>query len=72
MLQVSIKQETRHRPMDLRAARSRVQHVAAAVGDQGELELDSYAVAPDWELALKVASTIAAEARAAVKVGRHG
>ena len=74
MLQVSIKQETRHRPMDLRAARSRVRHVSASVGDQGELELelDSRAVVPDWEVALKLASTIAAEARAAVKVVWRG
>ena len=59
--------------MDLRAARSRVRQVAADVGDRGELELeldsDSGAVVPYWEVALKLASTIAAEARAAVKVG---
>ena len=67
VLQVSIKQETRHRPMDLRAARSRGRLVSAAVEDQWEL--DGCTAVPDWELALKVASTIAAEARAAVKVG---
>ena len=69
LLQVSIKQETRHRPMDLRAGRSRVRHVSAAVEDQGEL--GGCADAPNWEPALKIASTIAAEARAAVKVGRR-
>ena len=53
--------------MDLRAASSRVRHASAAAEDQGEP--GGCAAAPAWELALKVASTIAAEARAAVKVG---
>lgn len=62
--QVELRQETHHRPMDLRAATTRMHsRPAPAACDAGLPE-------PDWEIALKIASSIGAEARAAVKV--HG
>ncbi len=64
-LQVELRQETHHRPMDLRAARPQACSAprGAGHGEPGQQE-------QEWEVALKIASSIAAEARAAVKV--HG
>jgi hypothetical protein len=61
--QIALKQETKHRPMDLRAARS-------VFGDlsSGAVPYESAGLAAPWEVPLKIASHIAAEARAAVKV----
>lgn len=62
-VQMALRQETKHRPMDLRVARSAFGEPAqeAAVFEGG-------ASGAPWEVSLKIASHIAAEARAAVKV----
>lgn len=61
--QVALKQETKHRPMDLRAARSAFGELAP-----GAVSYENAGLAAPWEVPLKIASHIAAEARAAVKV----
>ncbi len=64
-MQVTLRQETKHRPMDLRA------HKPNARAMDAESAADAQPVpgpSHDCEVALKIASTIAAEARAAVKV----
>ena len=61
-MQMALKQETKHRPMDLRAAR------AFGVPAPGTGTPDSSTPSASWEASLKIASHIAAEARAAVKV----
>ncbi len=66
-MQMALKQETKHRPMDLRAARSAFGELAS-----GAVPYESAGVYAPWEASLKIASHIAAEARAAVKVGFSG
>ena len=63
MVQVELRQETSHRPMDLRAAipQARSTHKDAP---QGQPFLQDQ----EWVVALRIASNIAAEARTAVKV----
>ena len=61
--QMALKQETKHRPMDLRVAKSAFGELAS-----GAVPYESTGVHASWEAALKIASHIAAEARAAVKV----
>ncbi|CAL5220492.1 g2519 [Coccomyxa viridis] len=60
--EMALKQETKHRPMDLRAARSAFGELAS-----GAVPYESAGVHAPWEASLKIASHIAAEARAAVK-----
>lgn len=62
-LQVELRQETSHRPMDLRAARPQVYSRPQQAPQGGPAQQEQ-----EWEVALKIASTIASEARAAVKV----
>ena len=61
-MQVSIRQETHYRPMDLRAARAGAPAAAAAAAEEA-----CSSSRERWVAALRVASSIAAEARAAVK-----
>jgi hypothetical protein len=63
-MQVPLRQETMHRPMDLRADRS---HVSSGSKTPTRRQLMTSS-AEHWTCALKIASSIAAEARAAVKV----
>lgn len=62
-VQVELRQETSHRPMDLRAAipQARSMHKEAPQGRPSPLD-------QEWVVSLRIASNIAAEARAAVKV----
>ena len=62
-MQMALRQETKHRPMDLRVARSAFGEVAL-----GAVPYESAGLPAPWEASLKIASHIAAEARAAVKV----
>ena len=62
-MQMALRQETKHRPMDLRVARSAFGEVAS-----GAVPYENAGIAAPWEMSLKIASHIAAEARAAVKV----
>ncbi|KAK9904793.1 hypothetical protein WJX75_002708 [Coccomyxa subellipsoidea] len=59
---VELRQETSHRPMDLRAARPQVYSRPQQAPQGGPAQQEQ-----EWEVALKIASTIASEARAAVK-----
>lgn len=61
-MQIALKQETKHRPMDLRAAKT-----FGVPAPEAETPFSSTPSA-SWEASLKIASHIAAEARAAVKV----
>ena len=68
LLQTALRSETDHRPMDLRVGDLRAAKVM-------QTELADHAGAlddrPAWDLRLRIGSHIAAEARAAVKVGPH-
>ncbi|BDA49872.1 DNA polymerase iota at N-terminal half [Coccomyxa sp. Obi] len=60
--QVELRQETSHRPMDLRAARPQACSMHKEASQSQPSPQDQ-----DWVMALRIASNIAAEARAAVK-----
>lgn len=68
-MQVTLRQETKHRPMDLRAERPRA--MQNGTGGLGEAASALDGSSHEWEVALKIASNIALEARTAVKVPAH-